>query len=183
MCAPPEPVTAYLSLGANLGDRAATLAEAIRQLSLAEGCQVLAVSPVYESAPWGVTDQPPFLNLALALRTTLSHHDLLALCKSTEAALGRIAGPRWGPRAVDLDILLYADLTLEDPDLHLPHLHLTERQFVLVPLHDIASDLCLPDGRRVSDLANPSDPDLTLLGHLELPPSPGPASPPTSTQQ
>lgn len=180
MCAPPEAVTAYLGLGANLGDRAATLAEAVRQLSLAEGCRVLAVSAVYESAPWGVTDQPPFLNLALALRTTLSPHDLLALCKSIEADLGRVAGPRWGPRAVDLDILLYADLTLDEPDLHIPHLHLTARQFVLVPLADLAPDLRLPDGRAIHDLANPSDPDLTLLGSL---PPPDPRGRPGPTQQ
>jgi 2-amino-4-hydroxy-6-hydroxymethyldihydropteridine diphosphokinase len=166
MSTPPEPVTAYLGLGANLGDRAASLAEAIRQLSLADGCEVLVVSPVYESAPWGVTDQPPFLNLVAALRTSLCPHGLLALCKSIEARAGRVAGPRWGPRVVDLDILLYADLTLDTPDLHVPHRSLTQRQFALVPLADIAPALRLPDGRRVSDLADRTAPDIAPLGPL-----------------
>lgn len=167
MCAPPEPVTAYLGLGSNLGDRAAILVEAIHRLAAAEGCRVEAVSPLYESAPWGVTDQPPFLNLAVALRTTLAPRELLALCKSIEDALGRVAGPRWGPRAVDLDILLYAGLTLDEPDLRIPHAHLAQRQFVLVPLCDIAPDLRLPDGRLIRDLADPADPDLTAIGLLD----------------
>ncbi len=127
----------HLSLGANTGDRADTLRRAIAALPAAAGGRVVAVSPLYETAPWGVTDQPPFLNLAVALDTRLDPLNLLIELKALEQRAGRVPGPRWGPRPLDIDILLYDDLHLDDPDLVIPHPRMLERRFVLQPLGDI----------------------------------------------
>jgi 2-amino-4-hydroxy-6-hydroxymethyldihydropteridine diphosphokinase len=127
----------YLSLGSNVGDRAVVLRRAIAGLPAATRGRVLRVSRLYETAPWGVRNQPPFLNLALALDTPLAPLDLLAALKEMEAAAGRTAGPRWGPRPLDIDILLYDQLVQNDPALIIPHPRLRERRFVLQPLADI----------------------------------------------
>src|SRR3954447_22004662 len=127
----------YLSLGSNQGDRVAILREALAALPGATGGRLLRVSRLYETAPWGRADQPAFLNLAVALETPLAPADLLAVLKRLEADAGRTAGPRWGPRPLDLDILLYDSLTLIDPALTIPHPRLLERRFVLQPLADI----------------------------------------------
>ncbi len=127
----------YLSLGSNVGDRGAVLRRAIAALPAATRGRVLRVSRLYETAPWGVRNQPSFLNLALALDTLLAPRDLLAALKEMEAAAGRTAGPRWGPRPLDLDILLYDHLVLNDQALTIPHPRLAERRFVLQPLADI----------------------------------------------
>ena len=103
------PVVAYLGLGGNLGDRLAALAEALALLDAAPGMRRVACSSVYETEPWGVTDQPNFLNLAAGYETTLAPVDLLAACQSVEATVGRTASYRWGPRLIDVDILLYGD--------------------------------------------------------------------------
>lgn len=138
----PQPVTAYLGLGSNLGDRRAALAEALNLLDAAPGLRLLAVSSIYETEPWGVTDQPAFLNLAAAFATTLSPADLLAVCQQVEQTVGRAQTYRWGPRVIDVDILLYghAVVSATTPDLQIPHARLTERAFVLVPLAEIAPD-------------------------------------------
>ena len=127
----------YLSLGSNVGDRAAVLRRAIAGLPAATRGRVLRVSRLYETAPWGVRNQPSFFNLALALDTPLAPRDLLTALKEMEAAAGRTAGPRWGPRPLDIDILLYDQLVQNDPALIIPHPHLRERRFVLQPLADI----------------------------------------------
>jgi 2-amino-4-hydroxy-6-hydroxymethyldihydropteridine diphosphokinase len=127
----------YLSLGSNVGDRAAVLRRAIAGLPAATRGRVLRVSRLYETAPWGVRNQPSFFNLALALDTPLAPRDLLAALKEMEAAAGRTAGPRWGPRPLDIDILLYDQLVQNDPALIIPHPRLRERRFVLQPLADI----------------------------------------------
>ena len=119
----------YLSLGSNVGDRGAVLRRAIAALPAATRGRVLRVSRLYETAPWGVRNQPSFLNLALALDTPLAPRDLLAALKEMEAAAGRTAGPRWGPRPLDLD--------MNDQALTIPHPRLAERRFVLQPLADI----------------------------------------------
>ncbi len=132
-----------LALGSNLGDRAENLAQARKLLSTTLTIQ--AVSPIYETEPWGVVDQPYFLNQALLAKTNLAPEALLALVKTTEAALGRdFTAPRYGPRIIDIDILGYDDLRLSAPHLYIPHHRLHERAFVLVPLNDIAPDWVHP---------------------------------------
>ncbi|HMA37806.1 MAG TPA: 2-amino-4-hydroxy-6-hydroxymethyldihydropteridine diphosphokinase [Chloroflexia bacterium] len=127
----------YLSLGSNLGDRTAHLRQGLAALPAATGGRLLRVSRLYETAPWGISDQPAFLNLALALETALAPAALLAAVKRLEAQVGRTAGPRWGPRLLDIDILLYDALTIDEPDLTIPHPCMLERRFVLQPLADI----------------------------------------------
>ncbi len=127
----------YLSFGSNLGNRDALIQTALAALPKATAGRLLAVSRLYETAPWGVTDQPPFLNGVALLDTPLAPPDLLAALKGLEAAAGRQAGPRWGPRPLDLDILLYNDLHLTTPTLTIPHPRLLERRFVLQPLADL----------------------------------------------
>jgi dihydropteroate synthase len=137
----------YLGLGANLGDRATNLAVAIHSLAEHPRVRVIRRSGLYETAPVGVTDQPDFLNAVLEAETTLPPRGLLALVKRIEAVLGRRPGPRWGPRELDVDILLYGDERVDDPDLTVPHRELWDRAFVLAPLAELRPDLVGPDGR------------------------------------
>ena len=148
---PPTPAPIYLGLGANLGDRAANIAAAIQRLHQPPQLQVLRRTGLYETAPVGVTDQPPFLNAVLEAETTLPPAELLALLKRLEAHLGRQPGPRWGPRPIDLDVLLYGSQQIATPDLTVPHPEMWRRPFVLVPLADLRPDLPTPDGRTLSD--------------------------------
>jgi len=137
--------TAYLALGANVGDRRRSLAEAARLLE-AGGCRVTAASALYETAPVGVTDQPDFLNAALRIETSLAPRELLDLCALIEDKLGRRRTIRWGPRVIDVDILVYEGIVSSEPDLKLPHPRMLERSFVMEPLAEIAPDLVMPDG-------------------------------------
>lgn len=130
--------TGCVSIGANLGDRAATCRLAVERLGRAGGCTVTAVSSLWETAPWGVADQPPFINLAVVLGTRLDARALLGLLKEIEAALGRTPGPRWGPRVVDLDLLLLGERVVDEPDLVVPHPRMHQRRFVLAPLCEVA---------------------------------------------
>lgn len=132
---------AYLSLGANLGNREETLREAVKRISSAERVALCSVSSLYETEPWGKTDQPRFLNIAVALETTLSPETLLALAQQVEAALGRVRHERWGARTIDVDILHIEGVERDTPTLTLPHPYMTERAFVLVPLAEIAPAL------------------------------------------
>lgn len=132
----------FLALGSNLGDRADNFRRALEALRWE--MTVEAVSPVYETEPAYVLDQPRFYNLACRARTDLGPLDLLSTLKNLETGLGRKSGPRFGPRQIDLDLLFYDDLILDTPELTLPHPHLHERAFVLVPLADIAPDLLHP---------------------------------------
>lgn len=138
-----ESVIAYLGLGSNLGDREANLNAAVRRLAAPGGVEVTRCSWVYETAPWGYGDQPPFLNCVLEVRTTLPPPDLLGLVKEVETELGRESTFQWGPRLIDIDILLYGDQTvsLASPDLEIPHPRLHQRAFVLAPLAELAGDL------------------------------------------
>jgi para-aminobenzoate synthetase component I len=162
--------TAYLGLGANLGDRHATLSTALARLASAPEVRIARVSPVYETAAVGLTDQPDFLNLIVELETTLAPHALLDLCLSIEQSLGRVRRERWGPRTLDLDVLLYADVTLADAQLTLPHPRLHERAFVLVPLADLAPDLILSGVPIRSHLARTDRTGVTLRPDLALSP-------------
>jgi len=126
-----------LALGSNLGDREARLRAAVEGLRVG-GVTIEAVSSLYETPPWGVVEQPAFLNAALVGSTTLSARDLLALAKRVEAAAGRdFAAPRWSARPVDVDIALIEGETVVEPDLIVPHALLAERSFVLVPLAEV----------------------------------------------
>lgn len=132
----------YLALGTNLGDRFANLQAAIAALPPA--VRVIAQSPVYETPPWGLTAQPAFLNMVLKGQTALAPVDLLKHLKHLETELGRLPAVRWGPRRIDMDILFYDNLILDTPELTIPHPHLHERAFVLVPLADLEPGLVHP---------------------------------------
>jgi len=143
--------TVYLGLGSNLGDRAANLRRAVKALT--PKATVLAQSAAYETPPWGVTNQPAFLNMAVKAATELRPMELRDYVKGIEVALGRERSYHWGPRVIDLDILFYDDLIVNEPELVIPHPRLHERGFVLVPLESIASELVHPVlGRSIGEL-------------------------------
>lgn len=139
--------TGYLGLGSNVGDRVAHLTGAIDRLRRA-GVEVEAISGTYETEPVGeILDQPDFLNAAIRVSTDLEPLELLDVCKAIEAEEGRVAGgPRHGPRAIDVDVLLLGDIELESDRLTLPHPEVSRRRFVLVPLLELDPGLSLPDG-------------------------------------
>ncbi|MET0279018.1 MAG: 2-amino-4-hydroxy-6-hydroxymethyldihydropteridine diphosphokinase [Pseudorhodoplanes sp.] len=133
---------AFIALGGNVGNARITLARAIERFCDGERVRLLARSSDYKTPPWGVTDQPPFINSCIEVETALSPHELLTRAHEVERAFGRDrkVERRWGPRSLDIDILTYDDLALNEPDLTLPHPRLFERAFVLVPLTEIAPD-------------------------------------------
>lgn len=145
-------MTVYLGLGSNLGDRAANLAEARRRLRAA--VIVDAVSRIYETSPWGLLDQPPFLNQVVRGRTALAPHELLTALKGIEAEMGRRASVRYGPRLIDVDLLVYGDAVVETETLTVPHPRMADRAFVLIPFAELAPNLLHPMlGRTIADLA------------------------------
>ncbi len=148
--------TAYLALGSNLGDRSQLLAAALAALAQNSHNRLTGVSPVYETKAVGVTDQPDFLNLVVRLETDFSPIALLDLCLATEQKLGRVRRERWGPRTIDIDVLLHGKSSLHDERLTLPHPRITERAFVLAPLADLAPDLLI-DGESVHVLLTRAD--------------------------
>jgi 2-amino-4-hydroxy-6-hydroxymethyldihydropteridine diphosphokinase len=136
---------AYIGLGANLGDRAAMLRAAVEQLAAEPGIDVVAVSPVHETEPVGYTAQPRFLNAAAAVETELPPRDVLDRLLGIERRLGRTrGGPRFGPRTIDLDLLLYGNEWIDEPGLEVPHPRLHERLFALEPLLELDPQLELP---------------------------------------
>jgi 2-amino-4-hydroxy-6-hydroxymethyldihydropteridine diphosphokinase len=145
---------AYVGVGANLGDREGTIRRALELLDAEDGIELVAVSTLRETAPVGYAEQPPFLNGAAAVDTGLAPRELLELLLAVERELGRVRaeGPRYGPRTIDLDLLLYGDLVVDEPGLTVPHPRLAERRFALEPLHELDPDLRLPDGRAVREL-------------------------------
>lgn len=140
----------FLSLGGNLGDPRKSMASALKLLDATSGVDVVAVSSLYRTPPWGKLDQPDFLNAAAELSTSLSPHELLDLCLGTEKTLKRVREERWGPRVIDLDILVFGDRVIHETGLEVPHPRMLERAFVLVPLAEIAPHLPV-DGKSVSE--------------------------------
>lgn len=148
----------WLGLGSNLGDRGAALGAAVARLDRPP-VVVEAVSPVYETAPQDLADQPSFLNAAARVRTGLDPPALLALVKEIERDLGRDpGGVRYGPRAIDCDLLLWEGGEWRGDDLRIPHVRIVERRFALLPVLDLDPGLRLPDGRALADLAAALDP-------------------------
>ncbi len=158
---------AWLGLGSNMGRRARMLAEALSALEAHEGLELGAASSVYETDPVGVTDQPAFLNMVARFRCTLTPPGLLEAVRAVEAKLGRVRTMRWGPRTIDVDVLLIGGLRVQTDELTVPHPELTRRQFVLVPLAEIAPELSLPDGRTAAELADPGGEAVRRLGTLD----------------
>jgi 2-amino-4-hydroxy-6-hydroxymethyldihydropteridine diphosphokinase len=144
-------VEALLGLGGNLGDPAAAIEAALARLEAAR-VRIVRRSHLYRTAPWGVTDQPHFLNLCAAAETALSPRELLSFIQRIETELGRGPGERWGPRVIDIDILTYGNAAVDEPGLTIPHPRLTGRAFVLVPLEEIAPDAAVA-GRTVREWA------------------------------
>ena len=137
---------AYLGLGSNQGDRLAFLRAAVDGLEEEDGVTVVATSSVYRSEPVGLTDQPEFLNAVVVVDSTLSPRGLLELARRIQDSNDRRRRQRWGPRTLDVDILLIEGVELDEPDLTVPHPGLTERRFVLRPMLEVDPDVSLPDG-------------------------------------
>ncbi|MET0168828.1 MAG: 2-amino-4-hydroxy-6-hydroxymethyldihydropteridine diphosphokinase [Aliihoeflea sp.] len=148
--------TAYLGLGGNLGDPKAAMAAALRILDAQPDIAVFRVSSLYRTPPWGVTAQPDFLNAVAQVETTLSPRQLLEACLDAERQLKRVRDERWGPRAIDLDILIFGDIHIDEEGLSVPHPRIGERAFVLVPLLEIAPELTI-DGQPLSHMLRTLD--------------------------
>ncbi|GAA2233569.1 2-amino-4-hydroxy-6-hydroxymethyldihydropteridine diphosphokinase [Streptomyces nogalater] len=149
-----NPQWAVISLGSNLGNRLETLQGAVDALEDTPGVRVKAVSPVYETEPWGVEpgSQPSYFNAVVVLKTTLPPASLLERAHAVEEAFHRVRDERWGPRTLDVDIVAYADVTSDDPQLTLPHPRAHERAFVLAPWHDVDPGAELPGRGAVAEL-------------------------------
>jgi 2-amino-4-hydroxy-6-hydroxymethyldihydropteridine diphosphokinase len=160
---------ALIALGGNVGDVRDTLDRAVAMLCDGGDVRLCARSSDYRTPPWGVTEQPPFVNLCIAVETGLTPRALLARAQAVEQALGRdrTQERRWGPRPLDIDLLAYEHLAVQEPDLTLPHPRLLERAFVLVPLAEIAPDRVIAGMRARDALAR-----LDTTGIEKLPPRP-----------
>lgn len=151
---PIVPVRAYLGLGGNVGDAEHTLRAAIRALDALPSTHLVRASRLYRTPAWGRVEQPDFVNAAAAVDTALAPRALLEALLGIERAHGRernTDGERWGPRTLDLDLLLYGEAEIDEPGLHVPHPHLHERAFVLVPLCEIAPEVAIPGIGRARD--------------------------------
>ncbi|WP_221912680.1 2-amino-4-hydroxy-6-hydroxymethyldihydropteridine diphosphokinase [Streptococcus halichoeri] len=143
--------TIFLSLGSNQGDRTAYLNDAVQAIANLPETHLIAVSSYYETAAWGKEDQADFLNIACQVETTMSAHAFLSKTQAIEQALGRVRHEKWGPRTIDIDLLLFNHERITSDDLLIPHPYMTQRAFVLIPLLEIAPNLRLePDGKLLS---------------------------------
>jgi 2-amino-4-hydroxy-6-hydroxymethyldihydropteridine diphosphokinase len=149
---------AFIGLGGNLGDARQTLEAAIARLADHPDLALTGRSAFYRTAPWGVLSQPDFVNAAVSVDTALAPHALLDLLLATERAFGRVRdGERWGPRTLDLDLLLHGAAAIHDERLEIPHPRMAQRAFVLLPLADIDPSLDIPGQGRVADLLETLD--------------------------
>jgi 2-amino-4-hydroxy-6-hydroxymethyldihydropteridine diphosphokinase len=160
-----EGIDVYLGLGSNLGSRENNLCRAM--IALRRVVSVLRVSSVYESTPVGPRDQPDYLNLVLRGRTHLAAEALLARCKHIEARVGRTPTHHWGPRVIDIDVLLFGDQSMSLPHLTIPHPQMLNRLFVVIPLCEIAPTLALPEGNVICPPSSLAGQTIRSLGSLE----------------
>ena len=137
--------TIYLGLGSNIGEKVKQLEIARKMIDNISNLEVTRVSSYYSTSPWGKTDQEDFINQVIEARTSLSAEDLLKRLQEIEIKMGRQRNVKWGPRNIDLDILLYGDEVINSPELRVPHLHMRQRLFVLIPLQEINADVVFPD--------------------------------------
>lgn len=142
----------FLGLGSNIGDRGHYLREAISALRNSS-IKILVTSRIYETAPWGVMDQPQYWNQVIEIETMLEPLELLHACQEIERQLGRERKVHWGPRTIDIDLLIYENRLIVSEELTLPHPYLEERNFVLAPLREIAPKLVLPSGRPIMEVS------------------------------
>lgn len=148
--------TVYLGLGANIGNRESNLRKAVKMLC-ERGCELTAASSLYETKPVGITDQPDFLNAVVAVKTALNPLDLLTVCRRIEQDMGRVRTLRYGPRVIDIDILIYEGAESSDDELTIPHPRILDRAFVLVPLAEIAPDIEIDHGVTACQAARRAD--------------------------
>ena len=161
---------AFLGLGSNIGSRLETLQRALDLLGAEPGIRVQRCSRVWEADPVGGPEQDDFLNVVLEVDTDLEPHDLLAACNRLEAQLGRRRDIHWGPRTIDIDILLIDDVSIADGTLTVPHPRMQERAFVLLPLLELLPDPVLPNGTRLMDVRLPDQPARPVFPPLNIPP-------------
>jgi 2-amino-4-hydroxy-6-hydroxymethyldihydropteridine diphosphokinase len=155
---------AYVGIGSNVGDRVEFSTRAVRELETASAITVQKVSKLYETAPLGGPPQRSYVNLVVKLESDIDARSLLELCKEIEQRIGREPSPiRWGPRVVDLDLLVFGDEKINEPDLEVPHPRLTERRFALVPLLEIDPDVTDPWGKRYEDWLEQAEGEVKLL--------------------
>ena len=159
-----RPVTAFVGLGSNLDEPIRQVRAAVRRLDRIESTRVVAHSSLYRSAPFGPVEQPDFVNAAVTIETELAARRLLETLKAIEQDIGRESSERWGPRRIDLDLLVYGDELIDEPGLKVPHPGIAERNFVLLPLGEIAPDLFVPGLGRLAELkAIPREPDISRI--------------------
>lgn len=168
------PVAAFVGLGSNLGDSVGLLQSALEALDRLPQTRVESASGLYRTPAWGLTDQPDFVNAVARLRTSLAPQALLAAMLGIERGAGRVrhgdGSDRWGPRTLDLDLLLYGDHVIDEPGLQVPHPHLHERAFALLPLVEIAADVAIPGrGGAVDVLAAMASGDIEALTYMAPP--------------
>ena len=144
---------AYLGLGTNMGDRETYLSSAVKLLDNYENITVTNKSKIYETKAWGYTDQADFLNMCIEIKTSLNEYELLKVCQEVELKLNRERIIRWGPRTIDVDILFFNDIILNNEDLYIPHPRISERAFVLIPLMDINKNLLIK-GKVIGEYLN-----------------------------
>lgn len=148
----------YLGLGSNIGERVSYLQQAVKLLTRHPDITLVQTSAIYETAPFGYTDQPAFLNAVISIESTLSPNELLVECLQVESILGRVRDIHWGPRTIDIDILLYHDLTIQTEWLRIPHPYFHLRPFVLVPLSDLSRGSRVYLGKTASELLAACEP-------------------------
>lgn len=146
-----EACDAILGLGSNVGNKVANIDDAIARLAVSDDVRINARSQNYRSAPWGVLDQDWFVNACVSITTKFTPHELLAHCQSVERDMGRVRDQRWGPRVIDVDILTYGTMKIDDPNLIVPHPLIAQRGFVLVPLRDVAPNFHM-NGQSISQM-------------------------------
>jgi 2-amino-4-hydroxy-6-hydroxymethyldihydropteridine diphosphokinase len=149
-----QKITSYIALGSNLNNPAQQIRSALQHIAMIPDTQIINTSPFYQNPPMGPIDQDDFVNAVVEIHTTLAVKTLLHQLQHIENSMGRVRTLRWGPRIIDLDLLLYDNFTCHDDELTLPHPGIYDRLFFIKPLHDIQPNLYLPDGRKLSTLLN-----------------------------